>query len=121
MSTTNIFVLIVAIAAVIAAVGIIAVASRRKDSEGAVTQGELDRKATKADRAKKKAVQQVERAITELGVGIRVKAVHDEETIASYGLTQGQCPAVIAVQHRLKSVGYIPEVAAIKEWVKRLR
>ena len=58
MSTTNIFVLIVAIAAVIAAVGIIAVASRRKDSDGAVTQGELDRKATKADREKKKAVQQ---------------------------------------------------------------
>jgi cytochrome b6-f complex iron-sulfur subunit len=47
----------VAIAAVIAAVGIVAVASRRKDSEGAVTQGELDRKAKKADRAKQKAVQ----------------------------------------------------------------
>ena len=59
MTTTNIFVLIVAIAAVIAAVGIVAVASRRKDSDGAVTQGELDRNATKADRAKKKAMQQV--------------------------------------------------------------
>jgi cytochrome b6-f complex iron-sulfur subunit len=58
MTTTNIFILVVAIAAVIAAVGIIAVASRRKDSEGAVTQGELDRKATKADRAKRRAVQQ---------------------------------------------------------------
>jgi cytochrome b6-f complex iron-sulfur subunit len=58
MTTTNIFILIIAIAAVIAAVGIIAVASRRNDSEGAVTQGELDRKAAKVDRAKKKAVQQ---------------------------------------------------------------
>jgi cytochrome b6-f complex iron-sulfur subunit len=57
MTTTNIFILMVAIAAVIAAVGIVAVASRRKDSEGAVTQGELDRKAKKADRAKQKAVQ----------------------------------------------------------------
>jgi cytochrome b6-f complex iron-sulfur subunit len=58
MTTTTIFVLIVAITAVIAAVGIIAVAVRRKDSDGAVTQGELDRKATKADRAKRKALQQ---------------------------------------------------------------
>lgn len=58
MTTTSIFVLIVAIAAVVAAVGIIAVASRRKDSDGAATQGELDRKAAKADRAKRKAMQQ---------------------------------------------------------------
>jgi cytochrome b6-f complex iron-sulfur subunit len=57
MTTTNIFILMVAIAAVIAAVGIVAVASRRKDSEGAVSQAELDRKAKKADRAKQKAVQ----------------------------------------------------------------
>jgi cytochrome b6-f complex iron-sulfur subunit len=57
MSTTTVFTLIVVIAAVIVAVGIIAVASRRNDSEGAVTQGEFDRKAAKADRAKQKAVQ----------------------------------------------------------------
>ena len=54
MSTTTIFVVIVVIAAVIAAVGIIAVAFRRKDSEGAVTQGELDRGAKKADKAKRR-------------------------------------------------------------------
>jgi cytochrome b6-f complex iron-sulfur subunit len=59
MSTTNIFILIISIAAVVVAVGIFAVAGRRKDSEGAVTQGELDRKAAKADRAKRKAVTQV--------------------------------------------------------------
>jgi cytochrome b6-f complex iron-sulfur subunit len=58
MSTTTIFVVIVVIAAVIAAVGIIAVASRRKDSEGAVTQGELDRGAKKADKAKRRAMAQ---------------------------------------------------------------
>ena len=59
MSTTNIFILIISIATVVVAVGIFAVAGRRKDSEGAVTQGELDRKAAKADRAKRKAVTQV--------------------------------------------------------------
>jgi cytochrome b6-f complex iron-sulfur subunit len=59
MSTTNIFILIIVVAAVVVAAGIFAVASRRKDSEGAVTQGELDRKAAKADRAKRKAVKQV--------------------------------------------------------------
>ena len=59
MSTTSIFILIISIAAVVVAVGIFAVAGRRKDSEGAVTQGELDRKAAKADRAKRKAVTQV--------------------------------------------------------------
>lgn len=58
MSTTTIFILIVIVAAVIAAVGIIAVASRRSDSDGAVTQGELDRRAKKADKAKRKAMAQ---------------------------------------------------------------
>ncbi len=47
MSTTNIFILAVVVAGAIAAFGIIAVAIRRKDSEGAVTQAELDRKATR--------------------------------------------------------------------------
>ncbi len=59
MSATNIFILIIVIAAAIAAFGIIAVASRRKDSEGAITQGELDRKAARADRARHKAMEQV--------------------------------------------------------------
>jgi uroporphyrinogen decarboxylase len=68
-----------------------------------------------------KAVQRVQRAVTELGVRVPVKAVHDHETIASYGLTPGQCPAVVVVEHRLKSVGYIPDVAAVKEWIKQLR
>ncbi len=74
-----------------------------------------------ADEQTAKTVLQVERAITELGVGIKVKAVHDSESIASYGLTEQQCPAVIAVQHRVKSIGYVPEVPAVKEWIKQLR
>lgn len=44
-------------AAVIAASGIIVVAIRRKDSEGAVTQAELDRKAAKVDRVRRKALE----------------------------------------------------------------
>jgi cytochrome b6-f complex iron-sulfur subunit len=59
MNTTNIFILAVVIAGAIAAFGIIAVAMRRKDSDGAVTQAELDRKAVKADRARRAAMQQV--------------------------------------------------------------
>ncbi len=53
MTATTIFVLIIVAAGAIAAVGIIAVALRRKDSEGAVTQGELDRSAVKAERARR--------------------------------------------------------------------
>ncbi|GMQ93760.1 MAG: hypothetical protein BMS9Abin12_1240 [Acidimicrobiia bacterium] len=59
MSTTNIFVLIIVVAAAIAAFGIIAVAFQRKDTDGAVTQAELGRKAVKADLAKHKAMEQV--------------------------------------------------------------
>ncbi len=73
------------------------------------------------DEQTEKTVQQVERAITELGVRVKVKVVHDEATAASYGLTILQCPAVVAIQHRVKSIGYVPDVAAVKEWIKQLR
>lgn len=53
MTATTIFILIIVAAGAIAAVGIITVALRRKDSEGAVTQGELDRSAVKAERARR--------------------------------------------------------------------
>jgi MtaA/CmuA family methyltransferase len=69
----------------------------------------------------REALEQVERAIKELGVQVKIKVVHDDEKIASYGLTPGQCPAVVAVQHRIKSLGYTPNVAAVKEWIKQLR
>lgn len=59
MTSTSIFILIMVVAAAIAAVGIIAVAARRKDSDGAATQGEFDRKAVKADAAKRRAVQSI--------------------------------------------------------------
>lgn len=68
MSSTTIFILIITAAAGIAAFGIIAVASRRKDSDGAVTQGELDRKAARADRARRKAMK--ETVVEEEGGGV---------------------------------------------------
>jgi cytochrome b6-f complex iron-sulfur subunit len=67
MSSTTIFILIITAAAGIAAFGIIAVASRRRDSDGAITQGELDRKAAKADRARRKAM---EESVVEDGGGV---------------------------------------------------
>lgn len=59
MSPTNLFILAVVIAATIAAAGIIAIAMRRKDSDGAVTQAELDRKAVRVDRARRAAMEQM--------------------------------------------------------------
>lgn len=58
MSATTIFILIIVAAGAIAAFGIIAVAMRRKDSEGAVTQAELDRQAAKADRVRREVMAQ---------------------------------------------------------------
>ncbi|MFV1963279.1 MAG: ubiquinol-cytochrome c reductase iron-sulfur subunit [Acidimicrobiia bacterium] len=53
MSSTAIFILIVLGAAAMAVVGIVAIANGRSDSDGAETAGELDRKAAKADRARR--------------------------------------------------------------------
>lgn len=55
MSTTAIFIVILVVAAIIAVIGIIAVARGRSDSDGAETSAELDRKAVKADKARRKA------------------------------------------------------------------
>jgi uroporphyrinogen decarboxylase len=66
-------------------------------------------------------LQQVERAVKELGIRVKVKVIHDQETIASYGLTPGQCPAVVTVRHQVRSLSHVPDVAAVKEWIKLLR
>ncbi len=58
MNATTIFVLLILAAAGMAAFGIAAVAIRRKDSEGAVTQGELDRRAARLDRERRRAREQ---------------------------------------------------------------
>lgn len=56
MSATTLFVVLVALVAAVAALGIITVAMRRKDSEGATTQAELDRKAIKSDKERRHAM-----------------------------------------------------------------
>lgn len=81
MSATTIFILIIAFAAGIAAFGIIVVASRRKDSDGAITQGELDRKAAKMDRERRRAMEQiVEQTIVEEGGGAATITMVDAPT-----------------------------------------
>jgi cytochrome b6-f complex iron-sulfur subunit len=74
MSSTTIFILIITAAAGIAAFGIIAVASRRRESDGAITQGELDRKAARADRARRKAM---EESVVEEGGGVTTVTMVD--------------------------------------------
>ncbi|MDK1018252.1 MAG: Rieske 2Fe-2S domain-containing protein [Actinomycetota bacterium] len=81
MTPTTIFMLIIVAAALIVAAGIVAVASRRKDSEGAVTQAELDRKAAKADRARRQAIEEV---AASHGGGVTTTAVMVVEAPAEY-------------------------------------
>ena len=97
MSATNIFILAVILAGAMAAAGIIAVAMRRKDSEGAVTQAELGRKAIKADRARRAAIEQAaeggERSVaTATLVDAPTEYVEDEPRVEisqnEYGVTR---------------------------------
>jgi len=55
MNPTTIFILVLVAAAVIAVVGIVMVARGRVDSDGAADAGQLDRRAKKADKARRKA------------------------------------------------------------------
>ncbi|TDI54463.1 MAG: hypothetical protein E2O95_01270 [Acidobacteria bacterium] len=67
MSAASIFVLILVLAATLVVVAIIAIASSRQDSDGSITQGELDRKATKVDRERRR---RIERSTAESGGGV---------------------------------------------------
>ncbi|MEI6970236.1 MAG: uroporphyrinogen decarboxylase family protein [bacterium] len=62
----------------------------------------------------------IDRAVSELGADVTVQKVTDPQVIASYGITPNQLPAVVLARYRLKSSRTIPEVAAIKEWIKDL-
>ncbi len=57
--------------------------------------------------------------IKELGSTVELVRVTDEQKIANYGVAT--TPAVISVRERVKSVGRIPSVEVIKEWIKELR
>ena len=62
----------------------------------------------------------IDRAVSELGADVTVRMVTDPQIIASYGIAPNQLPAVVVARYRLKSSRTIPEIAAIKEWIKDL-
>ena len=60
-------------------------------------------------------------AISELGVDVNVEKITDTQTIQSYGVVSSQTPAVVVAKYQVKSLGRLPEVVAIKEWLKDLQ
>lgn len=94
MSGAALFGIILVVSTVVAAGAIIAIASRRSDSEGSVTSAELDRKAAKADRDRRKAMAA---ATTDAGpppklvpgpVGFEDDEPREEVTASEYGVTR---------------------------------
>jgi glutaredoxin len=74
------------------------------------------------DEEKVKAIREnVEQAMTELGMDIDLIEVTDPRQIAAFGVAPVQTPAVILAKYELKSTRKIPEVAIVKEWIKDLR
>ncbi|MCX7004989.1 MAG: MTH895/ArsE family thioredoxin-like protein [bacterium] len=61
----------------------------------------------------------IAQAIKELGIAVPVECVTDAAEIARYEVDA--TPAVITVQTVVKSVGKVPAVDVIKEWLKDLR
>jgi len=62
----------------------------------------------------------VDQAVRELGMDVAIERIDDPDTISSYGVSPQQVPAVVLVNHQIKSVKRIPEVAVVKEWLKIL-
>jgi MtaA/CmuA family methyltransferase len=62
--------------------------------------------------------ERIELAILELGADLSVEQVADQDVIYSYGVAPIQTPAVVTAKYQLKSTRALPEVAAIKEWIK---
>lgn len=62
----------------------------------------------------------IRQAVRELGADIDVETVTDPDTMAAYGITPGQTPAVVTASYQLKSVKQVPEVVVIKEWIKNI-
>ena len=60
----------------------------------------------------------IERATTELGKDVEVKAISDKAQMASFGVVNG--PAVVSVKYKLKSESEIPSLEVVKEWIKEL-
>ena len=60
----------------------------------------------------------VGRAMKELGTTLQVTVIKDEEEIKAFGIHPSQTPAVVLARYQLKSTGGVPEIAAIKEWLR---
>ena len=63
----------------------------------------------------------IQTAIRELGVDVNVEKITDSKTIQSYGVALGQTPAIVVAKYQVKSLRRLPEVVAIKEWLKDLQ
>ena len=60
----------------------------------------------------------VQKAIKELGADVTYQEIEDPEECARYGIAV--TPAVAIARQHVKSVGRIPQITAIKEWLKQL-
>ncbi len=60
----------------------------------------------------------VKQAHTELGSTIDIEQIHNEQKIFEYGISK--TPAVISISQQIKSMGRVPSIEVIKEWLKDL-
>lgn len=71
------------------------------------------------DPASDEAWKHIQQAILELGSTVEARRVTDPQEIAQYGVAA--TPAVISFRERIKTVGRVPSVEVVKEWIKELR
>lgn len=60
----------------------------------------------------------VQQAVKELGSTVEIVRVSDDSEISKYGVAN--TPAIITVEEQVKSVGRVPSVEVIKEWLKQI-
>jgi hypothetical protein len=60
----------------------------------------------------------VEKAVQELGTDIPIEIISDESKFYEFGISK--TPALIVEKREIKSIGTIPSVEVIKEWVKNI-
>jgi hypothetical protein len=60
----------------------------------------------------------VELAIRETGKNIKILISTDDNTRATFGITQ--TPAIVLTEHKVKVQGEVPKVEIIREWLKDL-
>ncbi len=68
----------------------------------------------------KKVRANIEQAMTETGSDVTIEFISDEETIHSYGITMGETPAIVKARYQMKSARTVPEIPAIREWLKNV-